>query len=102
MMTGDDVRAAAEAAFPEGRVSGVMELLSRYGTEPHERERERVQLATLKLSEGDEVRLRDLVNLAKQLPATAVLGDEGDAGGEHVGLEGLKDGDTARTEKPTR
>jgi hypothetical protein len=43
----------------------VLEVLDRYGTEPHERERDRVQAAVLKLSDGDLERLAEMVALAK-------------------------------------
>jgi hypothetical protein len=49
--------------FPSSRVA---ELLAAYGTEPHERERERVQRAILKLSAGDEEKLAYFVAAAKQ------------------------------------
>src|SRR5262249_17352852 len=39
--------------------------LKQYGIEPHQREAARVRLAILKLSDGDEPRLADLVSHAK-------------------------------------
>ena len=44
----------------------MLELLDRYGVESYERERERVQLAILKLSEGNEKKLREFVAVAKR------------------------------------
>jgi hypothetical protein len=43
-----------------------LELLDTYGVAAHERERERVQLAILKLSEGKEEKLREYVGVAKR------------------------------------
>ena len=43
-----------------------MELLDVYGVEAYEHERERVQLAILKLSEGNEEKLREFVAVAKR------------------------------------
>jgi hypothetical protein len=44
----------------------VLELLDSYGVESYERERERVQLAILKLSEGNEKKLREFVAVTKR------------------------------------
>ena len=44
----------------------MLELLDSYGVEPYERERERVQLAVLKLSEGNEEKVREFVTVAKR------------------------------------
>lgn len=44
----------------------MMELLDGYGVESYERERERVQLAILKLSEGNEEKLREFIAVAKR------------------------------------
>ena len=63
--TGDDVLAAIRASFPEERWHDIGLILDAYGTEPHERERERIQLAILKLSEGDEQKIRQHVATAK-------------------------------------
>jgi hypothetical protein len=41
-------------------------VLDGYGVESYERERERVQLAILKLSEGNEEKLREFVAVAKR------------------------------------
>jgi hypothetical protein len=42
------------------------EILGRYGTEPHEREVERVRAACVKLAEGDEAKLEYFVSVAKK------------------------------------
>ena len=63
--TRDEVLAAIRASFPESRWRHVESLLSAYGTEPHERERERVQLAILKISGGNEQQVRQHVGTAK-------------------------------------
>ena len=62
--TGKDVLAAIRASFPESRWLHVESLLSAYGVESHERERERVQLAILKISEGDEHKIEQHVATA--------------------------------------
>jgi hypothetical protein len=49
--------------FPNARV---LELLDDYGVESYERELERVQLAILKLSEGNEEKLREFFAVAKR------------------------------------
>ena len=62
----EDVLASVRASFPRERRTRVLELLDAYGLAAHERERERVQLAILKLSEGNEEKLRDLVDVAQR------------------------------------
>src|SRR5437660_12559552 len=62
----DEVVAVVQQTFPEGAHTRVLELLDGYGIESHERERERVQLAILKLSEGNEEKLREFVAIAKR------------------------------------
>jgi len=44
----------------------VENLLAAYGAEPHEREVERVRLAILKLSAGNEQKIREYVAIAKK------------------------------------
>ena len=61
-----EVIAAARKAFPSRRVPEVLGLLDAYGVEAHERERERVQLALIVLSEGNESKLRELIAVAKR------------------------------------
>src|SRR6266581_3534628 len=62
----DEVVAAIQATFLKSSWARVLELLDTYGVEPYERERERVQLAILKLSEGNEEKLREFVAVAKR------------------------------------
>ena len=62
----DEVVAVVQKSFPETSRSRVLELLDTYGVESYERERERVQLAILKLSEGNEGKLREFVAVAKR------------------------------------
>ena len=62
----DEVIAAIQKTFPESSWGHVLVLLDTYGVESHERERERVQLAVLKLSEGNEEKLREFVTVAKR------------------------------------
>ena len=58
------VVAAASVAFPHADASAILALLDHYGVEPYERER--VQLAILNLSEGDEAKLRYFIDVAKR------------------------------------
>src|SRR5207248_6338981 len=62
----DEVVGAVEATFPESAYARVLKLLDTYGIESYERERERVQVAILKLSEGNEEKLREFVAVAKR------------------------------------
>ena len=62
----DEVVAVIQKTFPEGTHARVLELLDTYGVESYERERERVQLAVLKLSEGNEEKLREFFAVAKR------------------------------------
>src|SRR5712691_5484303 len=62
----EEVIASVQAAFPESTWARVLELLDSYGVESYEREPERVQLAILKLSEGNEEKLREFVAVAKR------------------------------------
>ena len=64
--TRDDVVAAVHARFPQGERDAVLAVLDLYGAEPHERERERVQLAIVELSGGDADKLLYYVQTAKQ------------------------------------
>jgi predicted Fe-Mo cluster-binding NifX family protein len=56
----------AKDVFPKEDVSKIMSILDEYGVESYEQERERVQLAILKLSEGDMKELKESVKAAKQ------------------------------------
>jgi hypothetical protein len=62
----DKLAAAVRAAFPEARVADVLHLLEAYGTESYERESERVRIAIVALSDGDETKLRQFVAAAKR------------------------------------
>ena len=62
----DEVVTTVEASFPKERWARMLELLDGYGAESHERERERVQLAVLKLSDGSEEKVREYVAVAKR------------------------------------
>src|ERR1700731_3917491 len=62
----DEVLAAVQKAFPESSQTQVLESLDNYGIESYEHERERVQLAILKLSEGNEEKLREFAAIAKR------------------------------------
>jgi hypothetical protein len=62
----DEVVAVVQKTFPASAHPRVLELLDTYGVESYERERERVQLAILKLSEGNEEKLREFVAVAKR------------------------------------
>src|SRR5438094_10167120 len=62
----DEVVGVVQKTFPESAHARVLELLDTYGVESYERERERVQLAILKLSGGNEEKLREFVAVAKR------------------------------------
>jgi hypothetical protein len=64
--TREEVVAVVQKTFPETSHTRMLELLDCYGVESYERERERVQLAILKLSEGNEEKLREFVAVAKR------------------------------------
>jgi hypothetical protein len=59
------VIAKVEQRFADQSLDDVMELLDLYGVEPYERERERVQLAILKLCEGSQEKLLHFLDVAK-------------------------------------
>src|SRR6266850_6116422 len=59
------VEAAVGATFPGADAKPILAILDEYGVEPYERERDRVQLAILNLSEGDPAKLRYFVDIAK-------------------------------------
>jgi len=56
----------AKGVFPGEDTSKIMGILDQYGVRPHEKERERVQLAILKLSGGEVEKLQEEVKVAKQ------------------------------------
>jgi len=60
-----DVEAAVRTAFPHSDPATILSVVDLYGTQPHERERERVQLAILGLSRASEEKLLELVQAAK-------------------------------------
>jgi hypothetical protein len=60
------VLSVAQRDFPTEDPATVIALLDAYGTEPHERERDRVHLAILRLSDGDAEKLLYWVGIAKQ------------------------------------
>lgn len=60
------VTATIQKAFPERSWEQILMLLDSYGVESYEREREPVQLAVLKLREGNEEKLREFVAVAKR------------------------------------
>jgi hypothetical protein len=64
--TRGDVVRLIQGAFPEANWNAVGETLDFYGVAPHEPERERVQIAVLKLSGADEGKLLHFVAVAKQ------------------------------------
>jgi len=64
--SGDEVIEAVQRIFQENSWARVLALLDDYGVEPYERERERVQLAILKLSGGSEEKLREFLAVAKR------------------------------------
>jgi hypothetical protein len=64
--TREDVVAAVQRAFPNKLVSEVLKLLDTYGVQSYERERERVQIAVVTLSEGDELKLQYFIDVARK------------------------------------
>ena len=64
--TREDVVAAVGQYFPHHDAATVLALLDRYGTRRSEPERERVQLAILKLSGSDIEKLRHDLDVARQ------------------------------------
>lgn len=61
----DRLITAVRCAFSEDKQSRVLDMLLRYGIEPHEQEQERVRLALVKLSAGDTDKLAALIDNAK-------------------------------------
>jgi hypothetical protein len=56
----------ARDVFPNEDASKIIGILDQYGVRPHEQERERVQLAILKLSGGEVEKLEEEVKVAKR------------------------------------
>lgn len=65
MNTRSEIVAAVERLFPDRESSELLALLDEYGTQPYEQEKERVQLAIVELSKGNEEKLRYFVKVAK-------------------------------------
>ena len=63
--TRDDVLAAAAAAFQASELATILAELDLYSIEPHEAERERVQLAIIELSGGSRDKMLQYVQIAK-------------------------------------
>lgn len=66
MSTAAEVAAAVAAQFDGASADRIRALLDDYGREPHERERERVQIAIVVQSAGCEDKLRKLIRMAKR------------------------------------
>ncbi|HEX8600022.1 MAG TPA: hypothetical protein VF952_16090 [Chloroflexia bacterium] len=64
-LTRDTVLSRVRHVFPQLDIEEVMRILDSYGVESNEQERERVQLAILKLSEGSFEKLQHYVAEAK-------------------------------------
>lgn len=64
-MTRAKVREKVAEYWPDANPDDILRVLDRYGQEGTERGRARVQLAVLKLCEGDRARLENLVRMAK-------------------------------------
>jgi len=62
----EQVAHATGQIFPFEDTGKILEILDRYGAEPHERDRERVHLAILALSRGDLEELEKLLTYAKR------------------------------------
>ena len=62
----DRVKAIVARLWPTADIEEIMDLLDEYGVESHEKGQPRVQLAILKLSEGERERLPNLVRMAKR------------------------------------
>jgi hypothetical protein len=64
--TRDDVIAAIKRDFPDEDLATLLAIPDKYGVERYERERERVQLAVIALSNGDTDKLLYYRDLAKR------------------------------------
>lgn len=64
--TRDDVIAAVTRDFPDGATKEILDVLDRYGSDVPESGRARVQIAILRLSEGDLTKLRHNIDVAIQ------------------------------------
>ena len=63
--TRNNVMQAIKIAFPNLNNKVVLDMLDFYGKESYEYEKERVQLAIIKISGGDILKLQEYVNIAK-------------------------------------
>jgi len=61
-----EVVEAVRTAFPRADLDAILAILDEYGVESYQRERDRVHLAVVNLSQGDPVKLRYFVDVAKQ------------------------------------
>jgi hypothetical protein len=61
-----EVEAAVQASFAPRDVVAMLGALALYGTQPHEPERERVQLAIVALSQGRREKLLEFVRIARE------------------------------------
>jgi hypothetical protein len=65
-LSGPEIVEAIRSLYPEEAHDRVRRMVDAYGSAPHERERQRVQLAIIRLSEGDEAKLGYFLSVAKQ------------------------------------
>ena len=66
MLLKEDVIQAIQETFPNEDLQTVLDVLSEYGKQSFERDVERVQIAVIRLSEGDVDKLLQLVSDAKR------------------------------------
>ena len=64
--TSQVVRTKIKHYWPDQDPEKIIKILRRYGQDDYEKESPRVQLAIIKLSDGDLEKLEEYVNLAKQ------------------------------------
>jgi hypothetical protein len=62
---GEKMIEKARRLFPGPTLDEALAILDDYGAEPYQREKERVQLAALKISNGDLERLREAMKIAR-------------------------------------
>jgi predicted RNase H-like HicB family nuclease len=62
----EDVIQAAQEMFPNEDLQTILDVMNEYGKRPFEMDTERVQVAAVRLSEGDVDKLRQLVADAKR------------------------------------
>ena len=66
MLLREDVIQAVQSAFPDEDLQTTLDVVDEYGQQPYEIDRERVQVAVIRLSEGDTDKLLGLVADAKR------------------------------------